>query len=163
MRALNAANVQLGVFVALGSAALYHVTGTFEGDARDRAFPQLLLILAGVVGVALVTREFWQTKKFPPLSWSLALSRRQLFILLVSSLYPLAAFLLGFYLSAFLFLTLFPWIILRMAPGTAPSARRRDGPRSFLKGMASAGLFVAFLYVSFWHFLRFLFPPGVWL
>lgn len=163
MKALDIANLLLGLFVVLGSAALYHVTGTFEGDARDRAFPQLLLILAGVVGVALVTREFWQTKKFLPLSWSFALSRRQLFIILVSAIYPLVAFLLGFYLSGFLFLTLVPWVILKTAPGVAPSVRWEEMLRSFLKGMASAGIFIALLYASFWHLLRFLFPQGVWL
>lgn len=163
MRAPNTANVLLGLFVVLGSIALYHVAGTFEGDARDRAFPQLLLILAGVVGVALVTREFWQAKKILLPPWSFSLSRRQLFIVLVSSTYPLVAFPLGFYLSAFLFLTLFPWIVLRTAPVTSSSVRRGEGLRLFIKGMAAAGLFVVFLYVSFWHLLRFSFPQGVWL
>lgn len=162
MKEQSTANLLLGLFVIIVSVAMYQVAETFEGDARDRAFPQLLLILAVVIGVALITREFWKTKKLFALSWSLPFSRRQVSIIIVSSIYPIAAFWLGFYSSAFLFLTIFPWIILKTAPGVSQLDREREGLRSFIMGMASAGLFVGFLYVSFWHLLRILFPQGIW-
>ena len=160
MNALSKANVILGLGVVLAAGALFWSTGKFQGEKLDLLFPQLLLILMGIVGLVLIATEAWNSKRSGERPTSFRLSRKQVLILVVSSIYPIAAFGLGFYTATFLFLTFVPWVILNTPSGARPD-QRGAAWKSLLRDAAYAGLLVLFLYLSFWVFLRLSFPQGV--
>lgn len=160
MNSRSKANVLLGLGVVLVAAALFWSTGKFQGEKLDRLLPQLLLILMGIVGLILIANEAWNSKRSDERPMSLRLSRKQVLILVVSSVYPIAAFGIGFYTTTFLFLTFVLWVILN-ASAEAKPGQRGAAWKSLLRDAAYAGMLVLFLYVSFWVFLRMSFPQGV--
>ena len=151
-------NAAFGLVVVAVSAALLHQTTTFEGEAGDRMFPQLILVILVLLGAALILSEIRLTKAAKPAAAGAGvLTARNGLAFVLAIGYPLTAFTLGFFATTFFFLLIVPWCFARSEP--LPGGDRKFGHLG--ANIIYAVVVTAFLYLSFDTFLKFSLPSGL--
>lgn len=150
----------LGLAVLAFSIALLWVTLGFAGEPRDRLFPQIILFLMAAVGIALMwkgasTRTI--DERIAPALTARVRTWGAIALFPVCFAYPFLAYHIGFYATAFVFMSLVP-----LAAIWVQEPRNRTKPlRKLLIATLSSALFIAVLYLCFWIVLRLPLPSGI--
>lgn len=151
----NRANAAFGLIVVAVAAVLLHQTTSFEGEAGDRLFPQIILVILMVLGAALLLSEARFSRSAKAAARAKVLTPRDALAFVLAIGYPLTAFALGFFVTTFLFLLIVPLSFAR-------SEKLPDRKYNELgANVVYAVLVTGFLYLSFDVFLKFSLPSGL--
>ena len=153
-------NAAFGLLVATVAAWLFYVTTGFDGERDDRLFPQIILAILIVLGVALILAElkiFHADTRREAASGTDGFSARKVLAFSAAIAYPLAAFVFGFFLTTLIFLLIVPWAFIRNQIADEGILSKRPQ----LANATYALVVSLFLYLSFAILLKFMFPPGL--
>ncbi|MCL5023658.1 MAG: tripartite tricarboxylate transporter TctB family protein [Nitrospirae bacterium] len=159
---MQRSNIIVGSFILTVSFLLFLVTFTFEGRQLGRIFPQVILILMMVFSAVLILKELIKRTRSQGEARSSVIPMTTLFAMGVAFVYIFASFIVGFYVTTALTLTVLPFTLgyLMKTEGEAQEIRGRWSVALMRYFLIAFG-FCLIVYLSFTSILKIHFPDGL--